>query len=226
MNSEPEYQGPVVTVDSILFQLIQDELYVLLTQRAYEPFLGEWALPGGYNYRGETTHQALAGVLSHKAGIEYKALPLTMQLYTFDNVDRDPRGHTISVTYMSLAHKAVPAGSDTTQNPQFFPVTKLPHLAYDHKDIILFALQQLRSRIVHTNAVFALMPEKFTLTQLQTAYEAVLGHKLDKRNFRKRWLALDVLAPTDELAKDGAHRPAALYKFKQRKLETLDPTFA
>jgi 8-oxo-dGTP diphosphatase len=90
----------------------------------------------------------------------------------------------------------------------------------------LYALQRLRSRIAYTNAIFALMPEKFTLTQLQTAYEAILGHKLDKRNFRKRWLALDVLAPTDELAKDGAHRPAALYKFKQRKLETLDPTFA
>jgi 8-oxo-dGTP diphosphatase len=226
MNPEPEYRGPIVTVDSVLFQLIHNELYVLLTQRAYEPYRGEWALPGGYNHRGETTRQALAGVLNRKAGIDYSVLPLTMQLYAFDNVDRDPRGHTISVTYMSLGYKAVPAGSDTTQNPQFFPVTKLPRLAYDHKDIILFALQQLRSRIAHTNVIFALMPEKFTLTQLQTAYEAILGRKLDKRNFRKRWLALDVLSSTEELAKNGPHRPALLYEFKQRQLETLDPTFA
>lgn len=224
MQAEPEYQGPIVTVDGIVLQLINNELYVLLIQRGFEPFLGQWALPGGYNHRGETTHQALAGVLKRKAGVEYDELPLTMQIATFDHVDRDPRGHAISVTYMALTHKTVPAASDTTQNPQFFPVKSLPKLAYDHKDIIAYALERLRSRVTYTNTIFALMPEKFTLTRLQAAYEAVLGRKLDKRNFRKRWLALDVLAPTDELSRDGAHRPAALYRFKRRAVEPLEPT--
>lgn len=221
-----EYQGPIVTVDSVLFQLIHNELYVLLAQRAYEPFKGEWSLPGGYNHRGQTTREALADVLARKTGVSYDALPLTLQLHTFDNIGRDPRGHAVSVTYMSLAYQVVPAASVTTQNPQFFPVAGLPPLAYDHQDIIQYALRQLRSRIAHTNAIFALMPKQFTLTQLQSACEAVLGRPLDKRNFRKRWLGLGVLVPTGDVAKEGAHRPAALYAFRRRALESFEETFA
>lgn len=219
------YIPPTLTVDAIIFQIIQGELQVLLIERQREPFKDAWALPGGYNAAGETTQEALTRVLATKAGLDTTSLDLIEQLYTFDTVARDPRGHAVSVTYTGLGKEIKLTTSPTTEEPQFFPVGQLPELAYDHKDIITYALERLRAKIGYTNAVFALLPEQFTLTQLQIAYQAILGTPLDKRNFRKKFLAIDLIEETAELQKDGAHRPARLYRFKQQGLQTLSRSF-
>src|SRR6476620_11243046 len=117
-----EYVAPILTVDSVIFQLIDDELFVLLIKRSNEPFKGAYALPGGYNAAGETTEDAMYRVLQTKGGVERKDLRHVQQLYTFDTVARDPRGHAVSVTYMGLGKDIVPEAGKQTQEPQFFPV--------------------------------------------------------------------------------------------------------
>ena len=216
------YIPPTLVVDAIVFQIIGSKLHVLLIKRSQEPFLNTWALPGGYNPEGETTRQALHRILQAKGGVDEEALPLTEQLYTFDTVARDPRGHAVSVTYMSLGFNISPQASQTTQSPQFFPVDDLPALAYDHIDIITYARKRLISKISYTTAASALLPSVFTLTELQAVFEAAHGHDLDKRNFRKRYLAFNIIKPTGELRKEGAHRPAQLYTFTTGPNEPLD----
>lgn len=225
MQFKGEYVPPILTVDSVIFQLINDQLSVLLIQRTQEPFLNSWALPGGYNAAGETTKDAMTRVLKAKGGIDVKNLRLIEQLYTFDTVARDPRGHAVSVTYMGLGRGLEPVSSDSTQNPQFFPVNSLPDLAYDHGHIIKYAHERLESKVSYTNAIFALLPELFTLTQLQTAYEAILGRELDKRNFRKKFLSLELIHATNQYQREGAHRPAQLHTFNKQKLESLARSF-
>jgi 8-oxo-dGTP diphosphatase len=220
-----EYIPPTLTVDSVIFQLINNQLCVLSIKRTQEPFDGWWALPGGYNAAGETTKEALNRIVLNKAGVNVSTLPLVEQLYTFDTVARDPRGHAVSVTYMGLGLNLDPAISKTTQSPQFFPVTDLPKTAYDHADIIAYAHERLRSKLTYTNAVFALLPKQFTLSKLQSAYEAILGRELDKRNFRKKFLALDLVEETGEMFQEGAHRPARLFRFRQQSLHALERSF-
>ena len=219
------YTPPILTADAVILQLIDSQLHVLLIERANEPFKGVYALPGGYIAVGETTSNATTRIIKQKAGIVSKNLKLVEQLYTFDTVARDPRGHAVSVTYMGLGKDVVPEGSTTTQKPQFFPVNALPTTAYDHAAIVAYAHDRLKSKITYTNAIYALLDPFFTLSQLQTAYEAVLGQTLDKRNFRKKFLSLDLIQATDEFARDGAHRPAQLYRFNSTKLETLSRSF-
>jgi 8-oxo-dGTP diphosphatase len=219
------YEPPILTVDSVIFQLIDNELTVLLIQRAAEPFKGQWALPGGYNAAGETTQDAMKRVLKAKVGLDTKDLSLIEQLYTFDTVARDPRGHAVSVTYMGLGKDINLIKSKTTQAPRFFALSSLPSLAYDHEDIIKYAHERLISKLSYTNAVFALLPKVFTLTQLQTAYEAILERPLDKRNFRKKFLSLEMVKSTGKYNQEGAHRPALLYSFVQQSLQTLSRSF-
>jgi len=219
------YTPPTLTVDAVIFQLVEKDLCVLLIQRSKEPFAGEWALPGGYNPEGETTEDALARIVQQKTGLAVSSLKLVEQLYTFDTVARDPRGHAVSVTYMGLGKDVEPSHTSSVQNSQFFPVNDLPKLAYDHKKIIAYAHDRLMSKITYTNAVFALLPETFTLTQLQLAYEAILCRELDKRNFRKKFLSLNLIKDTGTYFRDGAHRPAKLYTFNSQSLEMLSRSF-
>lgn len=221
----PEYTAPILTIDSVIFQLIDDRLYVLLIKRLREPFKDTWALPGGYNPQGETTRQAMERILKEKAGVDTNDLGLVEQLYTFDTVARDPRGHAVSVTYLGLGKDVVPVGSKSSQNPQFFPVDDLPELAYDHAKIISYAHERLASKVTYTNAIFALLPPLFTLSYLQAGYEAIFGHSLDKRNFRKKFLSLGLIQETKEFHMQGAHRPAKLYKFNKQSLESLSRSF-
>ena len=219
------YEPPILTVDSVIFQIVDNELAVLLIQRAAEPFKDEWALPGGYSSAGETTRDAMSRILEAKTGLKLKELPLIEQLYTFDTIARDPRGHAVSVTYMGIGKALNLRPVKTSQNPQFFPVNQLPKLAYDHADIIQYAHQRLSSKITYTNAVFALLAEYFTLTQLQKVYEAILNRRLDKRNFRKKFLTLGLVEPTDQYYQEGAHRPALMYRFRQQQIHVLSRSF-
>jgi 8-oxo-dGTP diphosphatase len=222
--SSKEYIPPVVTVDAVIFQIIDSLLCVCLTKRSNDPFKDHWALPGGYSAAGETTMGALNKIIKNKAGISLeKDTKYLEQLYTFDSVARDPRGHAVSVTYMACGLNIKPNGEK--ELTKFFPVENLPETAFDHKDIIKSAHKRLASKISYTNVIYALLPEKFTLSQLQSAYESVFGHELDKRNFRKKFLQLGLISETNEYLREGAHRPARLYTFKNKKLQTLVRTF-
>lgn len=220
-----EYTPPILTVDCIIFELIDGKLHVLLVRRTHDPFIGQWVLPGGYSNAGETTREALRRVVMTKAGVDTNNFGLIEQLYTFDTIARDPRGHAVSVTYMGLGKDIKHTTSTTTQTPKFVPVDELPELAFDHNEIIAYAHQRLESKISYTNAVFALLPEEFTLSQLQQAYQAIMGRELDKRNFRKKFLSLNLIQATDKMFQDGAHRPARMYRFNQQQLETLTRSF-
>lgn len=221
--TEP-YIPPTLTVDAAIFQLIDNQLEVLLIERPAEPFKGSFALPGGYNAQGETTIHALRRIVKAKAGIDIsRDLSYIEQLYTFDTVARDPRGHAVSVTYMGCGRTIEPSASEAKTTS--FAVNSLPHLAYDHADIIAYAHQRLISKLMYTNAIYAFMPKKFTLSELQSAYEAILGRPVDKRNFRKKFLSLNLIHETDEMKREGAHRPARLYKFNSSELEVLSRSF-
>lgn len=218
------YIPPTLTVDAVIFQLNGSELEVLLAQRSQDPFKGEWALPGGYNATGSTTIEALTKVVKRKAGIDIDTqLAYIEQLYTFDTVARDPRGHAVSVTYMGTGREIQPTGGD--ERVEFFPVDRMPKLAYDHEDIIRYARERLSAKLTYTNAVSGLLDKKFTLSQLQTAYEAVIGRELDKRNFRKKFLSLGLIHETPDVWREGAHRPAKLYAFNNESLEVLSRSF-
>jgi 8-oxo-dGTP diphosphatase len=219
------YRPPILTIDGVVFQIINGALSVLLIKRRNDPFNGRYALPGGYNPEGETTTDALSRILKTKAGVDAKNMGLVEQLYTFDAIGRDPRGHAVSLVYMALSINVVPVIGKNTEEPEFFSLKELPELAYDHTEIIKYAHDRLKSKIGYTNAVFALLPPHFTLSQLQSAYETILGHSLDKRNFRKKFLALNALEATKETVRDGAHRPAQLYRFKEPGLKSLSRDF-
>ncbi len=211
MNYTTPYEPPTLTVDLVAFQVVDDSLAVLLIKRPHEPFQGAWALPGGYNPKGETTQESLYRIVLQKAGVNTKVdLEYIEQLYTFDTVARDPRGHAVSVTYMGAGRNITPVGGSA--EAVFYPIDKLPSLAYDHDRIIEYAVDRLRTSLMSSRAVAAFMPEKFSLSQLQKVYEIILDQTIDKRNFRKRILSLDLLSDTDEMMRDGAHRPAKLYQ--------------
>jgi 8-oxo-dGTP diphosphatase len=218
------YVPPTLTVDAVIFQIISGVLHVGLMQRANEPFKGDWALPGGYSPQGETTIQALERIVQFKAGINIQNdLSYIEQLYTFDTIARDPRGHAVSVTYMGCGREIHSNGAHTVVS--FFPVDALPPTAYDHADIIKYAHDRLVSKLTYTNAVYAFLPQYFTLAELQSAYEAIFGYPLDKRNFRKKFLSLGLTEETDQMRREGAHRPARLHRFKSDTLTTLSRSF-
>ena len=214
-----EYIPPTLTVDVVLFQIIANKLSVLLVRRAAEPFKDHWALPGVYNARGETTLDAMHQALSRKAGVDSRKISQVEQLYTFDTVARDPRGHAVSVSYMCLANDLTVANTD--EQPTWFALDDLPELAFDHADIIRYAHERLKSKVTYTNIIFALLPREFTFRELQSAYEAILGRSLDKRNFHKKFLSFDFIRETGDMHQNGAHRPAKLYEFASRELQEI-----
>ena len=224
MKYQTAYEPPTLTVDAVVFQIIDDNLSVLLIKRPNDPFKGAWALPGGYSVRGETTLESLQRIVVRKAGVDVVTdLSYVEQLYTFDTIARDPRGHAVSVTYMGCGKDVTPQESEAES--VFYPLDSLPDLAYDHAGIIDYALERLRAKLTYTNAVAAFLPAKFTLSELQRAYEIILDQELDKRNFRKKFLSLGLITETNEMKREGAHRPAKLYRFTSNSLESLARSF-
>ena len=215
-----EYPRAALTVDCIVFGLDEQELKVMLLQRALPPFEGKWALPGGFVRLEETLDEAARRELEEETGLSKIFLE---QLYTFSDVDRDPRERVVSVVYYALVnlrdHK-VHAATDA-RDAAWFGVHDVPSLAFDHAEILQMALDRLRAKLRYEPVGFELLPKKFTLSQLQHLYELVLERELDKRNFRKRVIAMDLLVETDEVEQDVAHRAARLYRFDERKYRRL-----
>src|SRR3989344_5108328 len=207
---------PIIAADIVIFTIEKGELKVLLVKRTKKPFKDHWALPGGFLLENESPEEAALRVLKEKAGISNIYME---QLYTFPGSDRDPRGNVITISYFALApkDKTKIIQSEKTQTPTFYPIRKSPRLAFDHKKIIDYALKRLQSKLEYTNVVYSLLPRFFTFNQLQNAYEIILGKKLDKRNFRKKFMVLGLIKSTKKLHKGNRQRPAKLYQFVSKK---------
>jgi 8-oxo-dGTP diphosphatase len=206
-----EYPHPAVTTDIVIFTIRQDELKVLLIKRALPPHQGEWALPGGFVNLDESLEEGARRELEEETGVRGVYLE---QLYTFGQPDRDPRERVITVAYYALIPTdtiEIRAATDA-EGVSWFGMNELPELAFDHGKILEIAHQRLVDKLDYSTIAFQFMPKAFTLTELQLVYELILGESLDKRNFRKRILSLDVVTETGKERKDGAHRPARLYR--------------
>jgi 8-oxo-dGTP diphosphatase len=215
-----DYPHPALTSDCVVFGFDEGELKLLLLQRANAPAKGSWALPGGCVHIKETTEAAARRVLEEKVGVGKIYLE---QLYTFSEIDRDPRERVISVAYYALVKLAdykVKAGRDT-ENAEWFAVSQVPKLAFDHNHIVKVAIARLRGKVRYQPVGFELLPAKFTLTQLQHLYEAILGVELDKRNFRKKILGMGLLTGLDEKEKNVAHKAARFYSFDKKTYKEL-----
>lgn len=215
-----EYPRPALTVDCVVFGFDEAELKVLLIQRGLEPFKGRWALPGGFVRVDETLENAARRELEEEAGLKQVFLE---QLYTFGAVKRDPRDRVVSVAYYALVKLAAHQTKAATDaaDAQWFPISQTPKLAFDHADIMATALARVKAKVRYEPIGFELLPPKFTLSQLQRLYEAVLEVELDKRNFRKKVLSYDLLVALKEQQLTGRHRPAQLFRFDVEKYEKL-----
>ena len=213
-----------LTTDVIIFTIENGQLKILLIKRANDPFKNKWALPGGFINDNEGSQDAALRVLKNKAGLKNVYLA---QLYTFDGSSRDPRGRVCTVVYFALVllEDIKFESGKKLQTPVFYPVNKLPQLAFDHKKIVTYAIKRLRSKLEYTNAVYALLPKTFTFNQLQTTYEAIFGKNMDKRNFRKKFSMLKLIKPTKKILTGNRQRPARLYYFINRKPAELKKFF-
>lgn len=211
---------PAVTVDCVVFGFDSADLKLLLVRRNLRPFQGKWALPGGFVRLEESVEAAARRELSEETGLTQLYLE---QLFTFGAVDRDPRERVISVAYyalLKLSDHHLQAGTDAGA-VSWFPVAKLPKLAFDHESIAEHGLQRLKAKVRYEPIGFELLPQKFTLGELQHLYETVIGQSLDKRNFRKKILGMKLLEPLAEYQQDVAHRAAQYYRFNRRRYELL-----
>jgi len=208
-----------VAVDLVIFTVREGSLQVLLIERGIPPYQGQWALPGGFVLEGETLEDAARRELQEETGLRNIYLE---QLYTFGDPDRDPRGRTIAVAYYALTPPAQPRAATDAAKAGWHPAARTPKLAFDHAQILKSGLQRLRAKLGYSTVGFELLPKQFTLSDLQRLYEAILERPLDKRNFRKKILSLDLLKPEGQKRGAGASRPAQLYSFALSKMKILD----
>lgn len=217
MNSDiHKYPKPSVAVDLVIFTVQGKELKVLLVKRKADLKKGEWALPGGFIKLEESLEESAQRILEQKTNVKNVYLE---QLYTFGDPFRDSRGRVITVAYFALidSSKIQLTPTEKVADAQWFSINEHPSLAFDHKKILDYALVRLKSKLEYTTVGFQLLPDKFTLTELQRLYEIILERDLDKRNFRKKVESLNLVESTNETKMEGVHRPARLYKFKSKK---------
>ena len=195
-------QNLSLTVDAVVFGYdAKDGLSVLLIKRLYEPFKGEWAIPGGFLLAGESLEQAVERELKEETGITVNYLE---QLYTYGNPDRDPRRHIVTVAYYGLIRRSkfeLYASTDA-EDAQWFNINNLPKLAFDHQTIFDDALDRLRGKIAYEPIGFELLNEQFTMPDLHSLYETLYNKPIERRNFNKKILQLDIL---EDLNKFQAH---------------------
>ncbi|MFT4308406.1 MAG: NUDIX hydrolase [Candidatus Woesearchaeota archaeon] len=204
-----------ITVDIVVFAVIEGSLRFLGIKRKYPPYKNEWALPGGFVLEDETLEAAAARELSEETGVANVYLE---QLYTFSEPKRDPRRRIISVAYLALidASRTTLAATTDAIDAKWLSVKNSRGLAFDHNKILRYAVQRLRYKLEYTTIGVELLPEEFTLRNLQELYETILDRSIDGPNFRKKILSLGVLAPTGRKQREGSYRPAALYRLTRK----------
>lgn len=215
MSYKYEYPHPAVTVDVVVFTIENDDLKVLLIQRDQDPFEGQWALPGGFIEIDEHLSDAAKRELKEETGVSASFLE---QFYTFGHPDRDPRERIITVAYYALipCDQLSLAAGDDARDAKLFAINELPELAFDHENIVQRAMRRIKERLNDAFFAFQMLPKAFTMYELRRVYELFLGEVLDKRNFRKKIIALDQIEETGEKRESVRHRPARLYRVKNR----------
>lgn len=216
-----EYQKPSVTTDILIFTIRNLQLNVLLVKRNIEPFKNMWAIPGGFVNINESLEQAAMRELVEETNVTPDYLE---QLYTFGDLNRDPRGRVITVAYFALikSDKIELKASTDVSNAEWLNINNLPELAFDHEKILEYAIKRLRWKFEYTTIAFSMLPERFTLSDLQKTYEIIFDKPFDKRNFRKKIFALNLVKPTKEIEKNVQHRPSKLYEFKGKIGEIIE----
>ena len=217
---EYEYPRPALTVDCVVFGFEDKQLKLLLIKRGLEPYKDQWAIPGGFVNMTETLEEAAKRELLEETGVEFSYLE---QLQSFSSPKRDPRERVITVAFYALVNsKAYHLKADTdASDAHWFSTDELPKLAFDHAEILEVAINRLRKKVREEPVGFELLDKKFILSDLQKLYEAILGRPLDKRNFRKKILSMDLLVDTGEMEKNVSHRPSKFYKFNKVKYQKL-----
>ena len=209
-------QSIKLSVDAVVFGYEAGEISVLLIKRKYKPFIGKWAIPGGFVLQEETLEAAVERELQEETGIKINYLE---QLYTFGNPDRDPRGRIISIAYFGLIRPnafKIFASTDA-DDVQWFSINQLPELSFDHKEILEIAIKRLQGKITYEPIGFELLDSKFPFSDLEKLYSTLLGRQVDRRNFRKKILSLNVLDELDEKISKGSGRPANLFQFNTKR---------
>jgi 8-oxo-dGTP diphosphatase len=220
-----EYPKPAVTVDILIFTIKDNSLKVLLVKRNNEPFKGMWAIPGGFVKLEESLETAAKRELQEETGVKEVYLE---QLYTFGEPKRDPRERVITVSYLALINsdKITLKASTDVSDAKWFNISELPKLAFDHSVILEYALKRLRWKFEYSPIAFSLLPEKFSIGQLQKIYDLVFNRKFDKRNFNKKIRSLNILKE-EGILKEVSYRPPQLYSLKKNipsLLEILKPS--
>lgn len=209
-----------LSIDCVIFGYHEDELRVLLIERDAEPFKNSWALPGDLVRLEEDLNDSANRILTHLTGLTDIYME---QFRAFGSVGRHPAGRVTTVAYYSLVKSKNyhPVASSWAKSTKWYSIDDLPDLAFDHKEIVDAAIDSLKRRM-RTDAVgFELLPDKFTLKELQGLYEALLGYTFDKPNFRKKVLNTQLLVPLQEVESNVSHRPAKLFKFDKNKYKSL-----
>jgi 8-oxo-dGTP diphosphatase len=205
------YPHPAVTTDAVIFTISDNKLRLLLIKRGAEPYKDAWAIPGGFLELEEDLDECARRELQEETGLENIYLE---QLHAFGTPDRDPRERVITVAYYAIASNVdmQPTAASDASDAAWFPIDQLPKLAFDHDKIIDMAHNRLKFNLDYSAIAFQFLPETFTLSEAQKVYEIIRNSRLDKRNFRKSIINSGLIKETDNMRRNGKHRPARLYR--------------
>ena len=209
-------QSIKLTVDAVVFGYEEGNISVLLIRRKYDPYKGQWAIPGGFVKNNEALEDSVERELYEETGIKINYLE---QLYSFGKLDRDPRGRVVSIAYFGLVRPntfKIIASTDA-EEVAWFSIDELPKLAFDHEEILKIAIERLQGKITYEPIGFELLDKKFPFSDLEKLYTTLLGRDIDRRNFRKKIIGLNVLDELDEKVSKGSGRPANLFQFNQKR---------
>lgn len=213
-----KYPHPAVTTDSVIFGFDGTKLKALLIERGQEPHKARWAFPGGFVRMDESCEEGALRELQEETNMSCSYME---QFRTYSNPNRDPRERVITVAYLALVKTQEVQAGDDASKAQWFDINEVPQLAFDHDVILRDALKHLRERIHFQPIGFELLPEKFTMRQLQNLYESILDVHFDRGNFSKKMLHFNILTPLDETVRPTPKREARLYRFNKESYDDL-----
>ena len=213
-----KYPHPSVTTDCVIFGFDGTKLRVLLVERGNEPFKGRWAFPGGFLQMDESAETGALRELQEETGLKGAYI---RQFHTFSDPNRDPRERVLTIAYYALVRMQEVKGGDDAAKAAWFALGEVPSLAFDHDLILRMALKELRKQIHFEPIGFELLPEKFTIKELQLLYEVILDVKFDRRNFYNKMLHLEILTQLDETVFNSPKKEAYLFKFNPEKYNEL-----